>query len=183
MTTTSPNNTFIEDGILYLVPTLTSDVVGSSNIFDGYMYNLTGCTSTNITDCGVVSNLTSQTVINPVQSARITTRNSTHIQFGKVEIRAKLPKGDWMWPALWMLPVNDTYGPWPISGEIDIMEARGNDLSYPDQGRNFVRASLNWGPLTWINAVFKTYGWWTNRRVGYDQDFHVYSLEWTDKFL
>jgi hypothetical protein len=58
---------------------------------------------------------------------------------------------DWLWPAIWMLPVNDTYGmcpdlwswlrhqwecftgPWPMSGEIDIMESRGNDPSYPKQ--------------------------------------------------
>ena len=70
--------------------------------------------------CGAVSNATSGTVINPVMSARITTKNSHHIQYGKVEIVAKLPRGDWLWPAIWMLPDNDTYGPWPLSGEIDV---------------------------------------------------------------
>ena len=38
-----------------------------------------------------------------------------------------------LWPAIWMLPVNNTYGPWPLSGEIDLMESRGNGRSYPDQ--------------------------------------------------
>ena len=183
MMTNSPNNSFIEDGILYLVPTLTSDVIGTSAIFDGYTFNISGCTAANSSGCGAVSNVTTRTVINPVQSARLTTVNSTSIQYGRVEIRAKNPAGDWLWPALWMLPLNNTYGPWPISGEIDIMESRGNDRSYAAQGRDFVRSSLNWGPLTWLNEVSKTFGWWNSRRRSYDQDFHVYALEWSDKFM
>lgn len=47
MTTNSPNNSFVEDGMLYIVPTLTSDVIGSDNIFNGYTYNISGCTNTN----------------------------------------------------------------------------------------------------------------------------------------
>ena len=68
-------------------------------------------------------------------SARISTRNYTNgaIKYGKVEVNAKLPTGDWLWPALWMLPVNDTYGPWPRSGEIDIMKSRGNGPEYQAQ--------------------------------------------------
>lgn len=45
-------------------------------------------------------------------------------------MRARLPRGDWLWPAIWMLPVRQDYGPWPMSGEIDIIESRGNDPSY-----------------------------------------------------
>jgi len=101
----------------------------------------------------------------------------------KVEVRAKLPRGDWLWPAIWMLPENNTYGPWPLSGEIDIMEARGNGPTYPAQGINYVRGSLNWGPLTWLNAVWKTYGWWSMRRSTYADDFHTYAVEWTEDFL
>ena len=66
-------------------------------------------------------------------SAPLTTKNSHHITYGKVEIRAKLPEGDWLWPALWMLPVDEAYGPWPMSGEIDIMESRGNGVDYKAQ--------------------------------------------------
>ena len=89
------------------------------------------------------------------------------------------------------------------------MEARGNGPSYPRQyvifsnfhrlfslnyitdpsyflhhrGSNYVRGSLNWGPLTWLNAVSKTFGWWSLRRGGYDQDFHTYALEWDQNFM
>ena len=55
-----------------------------------------------------------------MQSARISTINSATIAFGKVEVRAKLPKGDWLWPAIWMLPKDNKYGAWPLSGEIDV---------------------------------------------------------------
>ena len=56
-----------------------------------------------------------------------------------------------------MLPENNTYGAWPASGEIDILEARGNGPTYPAQGSNFVRSSLNYGPLpTVLNQI---YGW------------------------
>ncbi|TDL23460.1 concanavalin A-like lectin/glucanase [Rickenella mellea] len=183
MTTASTNNSFVQDGILYITPTLTRDVIGSAAIFDGHTFNLTGCTNTNLTACGAVSNVTTRTVINPVQSARINTRNSTSIQYGRVEIRARMPRGDWLWPAIWMLPVDNSYGPWPLSGEMDIVEARGNGLDYPKQGTNYVRASLNWGPLSWLNEVSKTFGFWFDRRKGYDEEFHTYALEWTSDFV
>lgn len=53
-------------------------------------------------------------------SARISTKNSVTMAFGKVEVRAKLPRGDWLWPAIWMLPKDSVYGDWPLSGEIDV---------------------------------------------------------------
>jgi hypothetical protein len=120
LTTNSQNNSFVKDGKLYIMPTLTSDVIGRSAIFDGFTYNLTDCTGANYTSCGVVSNQTTNTVINPVMSARLTTKKSHSIRFGRVEIRAKLPRGDWLWPALWMLPRDNVYGEWPMSGEIDV---------------------------------------------------------------
>jgi len=88
-----------------------------------------------------------------------------------------------MWPAIWMLPVDNKYGPWPASGEIDIMESRGNGPQYIKQGSNYVRGSLNWGPTMLLNAVAKTTGWWKLRRGTYDQDFHTYTLEWTEDFV
>ncbi|KAK0767477.1 Beta-1,3-glucan-binding protein, partial [Friedmanniomyces endolithicus] len=57
-----------------------------------------------------------------------------------------MPAGDWLWPAIWMLPVNSTYGPWPASGEIDIVESRGNNHTYPQGGNNIVSSTLHWGP-------------------------------------
>jgi hypothetical protein len=93
MTTASSNNSFIRNGELYILPTLTSDVIGREGILDGHTFNLTGCTNTNLTACGAVSNATSGTVINPVMSARISTKGKRSIRYGRVEVRAKLPRG------------------------------------------------------------------------------------------
>ena len=45
--------------------------------------------------------------------------------YGRFEVRAKLPVGQGVWPAIWMLPQDEAYGGWAASGEIDILEARG----------------------------------------------------------
>ncbi|MGB1451152.1 MAG: glycoside hydrolase family 16 protein, partial [Marinirhabdus sp.] len=59
------------------------------------------------------------------QSGRITTKNKVEFTYGTIEIRAKLPKGNGLWPALWMLGSNIGTLGWPACGEIDIMEYVG----------------------------------------------------------
>jgi hypothetical protein len=51
--------------------------------------------------CVAVSNATLGTIINPVRSARLTTAGRKSITYGRVEVVAKLPAGDWLWPAIW----------------------------------------------------------------------------------
>ena len=89
--------------------------------------------------------------INPIQSARIRTAESFSFRYGRIEVRAALPKGKWLWPAIWMLPKYEVYGPWPASGEIDIMESRGNPEGYSNAkgqplGCNTVGSTVHWGP-------------------------------------
>ncbi|OBZ77191.1 Beta-1,3-glucan-binding protein [Grifola frondosa] len=181
MTTDSSDNLFVQDGELYIMPTLTSDTLGRAAILDGGSYSLSGCTSTNKTACSATSSNATGATIQPVMSARISTINSFNITFGKVEVRAKLPRGDWLWPAIWMLPTNNTYGAWPLSGEIDIMEARGNGPAYPAQGVNFVRASLNYGVLQTLQTHL--FGWWSQKQSSYDRAFHIYAVEWTPDWM
>ncbi|KAM6494910.1 glycoside hydrolase family 16 protein [Amanita muscaria] len=179
MTTTSDTNLFLRNSQLYIYPTLTSDTV--TNVLNGGNYTLSGCSTKNHTACTAVSNAAKGSVINPVMSARINTKGKKSIRYGKVEFRAKLPRGDWLWPAVWMLPEQETYGAWPASGEIDVVEARGNGPAYTAQGSNFVRSSLNYGPLpTLLNQI---YGWYSMKRSSFDQAFHVYSLEWDQDFM
>ncbi|KAJ7678775.1 concanavalin A-like lectin/glucanase domain-containing protein [Mycena rosella] len=197
MTTASDANSFVRDGKLYLFPTLTSDVIPMEEILNGTVYNLTDCTYNMTTGprstplnlpaylaaCSAVSNATQGQILPPVMSARISTRRSASLKFGRVEVVAKLPTGDWLWPAIWMLPVGEAYGGWPLSGEIDIMESRGNGPSYPNRGANYVQSSLNWGPATFLDAVAKTHGWRMERRGQYDDAFHMYALEWSEDFI
>lgn len=58
-------------------------------------------------------------------SARLVTRGKAAWKYGRMEIRAKLPRGRGVWPAIWMLPQSWAHGGWPRSGEIDIMEHVG----------------------------------------------------------
>jgi len=212
MTTDTDDTAYVQDGQLYITPRLTSDLIGEDAVLDGHIFNATGCTY-NTTGggtytsqtlihpqdallaedtfdaeayqraCSAVSNVTSGLVINPVRSARLTTRYSASMRYGRVEVRAKIPSGDWLWPAIWMLPTDNVYGRWPLSGEIDIMESRGNGPEYAGQGTNHVRGSLHWGPSPALNAVWRTTGWWALRRGAYARAFHTYALEWDEEFI
>lgn len=152
-TTADEDNSYVVDNMLVIMPTLTDQVLSEDQVNNGYALNLTAegsCTSTDWHQCVAISNSTAQTVINPVRSARLTTKMSRSIKYGKVEVVAKLPKGDWLWPAIWMMPVNDTYGQWPASGEIDIVESRGNPINYPLGGVDTFSSTLHWGNLSYI---------------------------------
>ena len=60
---------------------------------------------------------------NDYTSARMTTQYKGDFKYGRIEMRAKLPRGQGTWPAFWMMPTDSVYGGWPKSGEVDIMEA------------------------------------------------------------
>jgi beta-glucanase (GH16 family) len=60
-------------------------------------------------------------------SARMRTAGKGDWKYGRFEVRAKVPYGQGLWPAIWMLPTDWVYGGWPASGEIDIMELLGQD--------------------------------------------------------
>ena len=101
-------------------------------------------------------------------SARLITKSKGDWLYGKVDVRAKLPDGRGMWPAIWMLPTDWEYGNWPASGEIDIMENVGFDprvivFSSHTQLYNHVQGTQKSARTTIPDC--------------YTQ-FHNYSLEW-----
>lgn len=143
------------------------------------------CTSDYWKDCVAGTNITNGTVLPPVRSARLTTKKGASIKYGRVEVNAKLPQGDWLWPAIWMLPTDSVYGDWPRSGEIDILESRGNNYTYNTNGggNDYAIGTLHWGPDTDNDA----YSLSSKRKQAlhsqYGDDFHVYGVEWTEKYL
>lgn len=70
-------------------------------------------------------------------SGRINTKGKKEFVFGRLDVRAKLPKGQGLWPAIWMLGANDSQVSWPACGEIDIMELRGNAPSVNNSTMHF----------------------------------------------
>ncbi|MBX0292057.1 family 16 glycosylhydrolase [Hymenobacter sp. HSC-4F20] len=103
----------------------------------------------------------------PYTSSRMKTQGLKDFKFGKIEARMKLPLGQGLWPAFWMLGSNINTVSWPACGEIDVMEH--------------------------INAENKVYGtvhWDSNGHAEYGgniittpQDYHVYSIEWEPTYI
>lgn len=105
-TTSDPTNSFVDSDGLHIKPTLTNMTTSINNemILNGYNLNLTKdgtCTSTEDIQCAVKSNSSVGSIIPPVRSARMTTKGKKTIRYGRIEVVAKLPKGDWLWPAIW----------------------------------------------------------------------------------
>lgn len=99
---------------------------------------------------------------NGYTSARITTKGKHEFQYGKIEARIKIPAGQGLWPAFWMLGANIDQVDWPSCGEIDIMEHINAD-------------SVFYGTLHWVNNEKVSAGNHINAAPG---DFHVYGIEW-----
>jgi len=104
-------------------------------------------------------------------SARIDTRDRFSFRYGKLVVRAKLPIGQGLWPAIWLMPQDQAYGPWPASGEIDIMEARGR---LPRE----VSGALHYGK-DWDHKVTDDYSY-SLPDEGTIGEFHDYALEWEE---
>jgi beta-glucanase (GH16 family) len=102
-------------------------------------------------------------------SARLVTKGLFGKTYGRFEFRAKLPTGTGLWPALWLLPVDEVYGGWAASGEIDVMEARGQEPSK-------VLGTIHFGSR-WPNNDHSGAEYVFPDKGGIN-DFHVYALEW-----
>jgi len=149
---------------------------GTAQMWGGSPADL--CTSNSFWGCERNA-AASGNVINPVQSARLRSVNSFAFQYGRVEVRAKLPKGDWLWPAIWMLPKYNEYGNWPASGEIDIVESRGNDPSCAVGGSDSFGSTFHFGP-NWDQDVWDTTHGEYKHKESLGDDFHTYGLIWTE---
>lgn len=100
-------------------------------------------------------------------SARLNTRYKGDWLYGRFEVRAKSPRGQGLWPAAWMLPTDFDYGGWAASGEIDILEIRGDNT-------NEVLFSLHYGG-PWPQNTYTT---GSIQTPDVADDFHTYAIEW-----
>ncbi|WP_332737115.1 glycoside hydrolase family 16 protein [Flavihumibacter sp.] len=101
-------------------------------------------------------------------SARMITKNKGDWKYGRIEVRARLPKGLGTWPAIWMLPTDWKYGDWPASGEIDIMEFVGY---MPDS----VFFSVHTKSYNHSIGTQKTKGIFLSDT---HENFHIYAIDW-----
>ena len=106
-------------------------------------------------------------------SARIKTQGKFSQAYGRFEARIKTPYGPGIWPAFWLLGDNvDTDG-WPLCGEIDIMELKGQEPS-------IINGTVHGPGYSAGSAITKSYGLVTGR---FDTDFHIFAVEWGPNFI
>ncbi|XP_056629844.1 uncharacterized protein LOC130440605 [Diorhabda sublineata] len=187
--TNNRSNSYVENGYLNIRPTLVADEFGNDFLYSGTL-DINGgspadqCTNPQWYGCSRTGTPTN--IVNPIKSARMRTIDSFAFKYGKVEVRAKIPAGDWLWPAIWLLPRWNQYSGWPSSGEIDIMESRGNKKLVNTNGVNIgvqqVGSTLHWGPNYNYNKYSLTH-YEKNLATGFDVDFHRYQLEWTTEYI
>lgn len=100
-------------------------------------------------------------------SARLRTLGKLDFRYGRVEARIKVPAGQGLWPAFWMLPSNSPYGTWASSGEIDIMEV----VNLADSVHGTIHFGNQWpGQVQNGGSRFLAAGW--------AADFHTYAVDW-----
>lgn len=103
-------------------------------------------------------------------SARMITKGKRTFQYGRIDIRAKLPRGQGIWPALWMLGSNIDNVGWPACGEIDIMEYLGHQTST-------VHGTAHWGAQGSTSSQSSSSRYDLTSGNFYDK-FHVFSIIW-----
>lgn len=107
-------------------------------------------------------------------SARILTKGKFQQKYGRFEARIKLPWGQGLWPAFWMLgDDNDGAEIWPNIGEIDIMENRGQEPT-------LINGSVHGPGYSGAGAVTKAYELENDR---FDTGFHVFGVEWDENYI
>lgn len=106
-------------------------------------------------------------------SARLLTKGKYAFTHGRVEARMKLPRGQGLWPAFWLLGANIDETSWPACGEIDIMEARG-------QLPNTTVGTLHGPGYSGANGLSAAYALPTGNL---SDDFHVFAIEWDPAYV
>ena len=101
-------------------------------------------------------------------SGKVTGQNKTDFQYGKVVVSAKVPEGQGLWPAIWMMPKDESYyGQWPKCGEIDIMESLGHDTT------------VSYSTIHYGEPHGEQQGTITKEGdESFSAKFHEYSVEW-----
>jgi len=106
-------------------------------------------------------------------SARLLTKGKFEQQYGRFEARMRLPWGQGLWPAFWMLGADIDTNPWPAAGEIDIMEFRG-------QNPSVVLGTVHGPGYSAGESVSKSY---TLKNGRFDTEFHVFGIEWGPEYV
>ncbi|XP_014241723.1 uncharacterized protein LOC106662269 isoform X1 [Cimex lectularius] len=165
-------NSYVEYGKFHVKPTLQDDEFIRKGKLELY-----GCTRVPSTlECE--RQAAAFNILPPVESARITTKYSFSFKYGKVNVRAKLPLGDWIIPEIWLEPKRKVYGPSYTSGRIRIAMARGNrNLQF--DGQEIGNSHLESGVLMGIGNNIRGRTITRQKSDGWYRNFHNYTVIWS----
>jgi beta-glucanase (GH16 family) len=107
-------------------------------------------------------------------SAKLTTQNLFSMRFGRIELKAKMPKGQGLLPAIWMLGDNKDQIDWPGCGEIDIVEVVGNDPSKLYSTVHYTNDENNYGESQRDYVLSSG---------DFSDSYHIFTLDWTPESL
>ncbi|XP_055383696.1 uncharacterized protein LOC129613590 [Condylostylus longicornis] len=181
-------NLYVKDGILYILPKLLTEVSGydDESIQTGTLNLGINCTGTVDRSLECKREAFAFRILPPIVSARITTKNKFTFKYGTIEIRAKLPKGDWLFPQLFLEPGQNLYGiSGYSSGQIRLAFIRGNEILETKEGRQIDGYRLFGGVVLdqgenfrelWMKDILK-------KRNHFGDDYHIYKTVWTDEFI
>lgn len=116
--------------------------------------------------------LTARRSVAGYSSARLVTKGNVEVCYGKIEVRARLPHGAGVWPAVWALGVDIDDRPWPACGEIDIVEHLGSE---PRRAFGTIHGPGYAGALGHSGSV------WVDEDLA--GEFHLFAVEWTEGLL
>ncbi|XP_055629565.1 beta-1,3-glucan-binding protein [Toxorhynchites rutilus septentrionalis] len=177
----SPENSYVAGGHLFIVPTLLNmdPTFNDERIRTGELI-LQGCTSptNNEHECRRQAALSS--ILPPVVSAKLNTKSSFRFQYGRVEIRAKLPKGDWIFPHMLLQPAENYYGYADIgSGMLVVAHLLSNEELISREGIQIDGHRLRGGAIITNRAKLREAFLKANVLDEHFSDgFHVYGLTW-----
>nr|XP_023017872.1 beta-1,3-glucan-binding protein-like isoform X1 [Leptinotarsa decemlineata] len=165
----TPETLQVTDGVVRIKPLLSEDVFGHDFVHskNGFKF---GENCTDVAGSPGCSREYDGFLLPPVVSAQITTKQKFAFKYGKIEIRAKLPKGDWIYPELYLTPLSEIYGSNLQSGQIRVAFVAGN------LNENHI---LHGGITLGATPAARAYGdRTTERRSHWSDDFHTFTVNW-----
>ncbi|XP_053674668.1 beta-1,3-glucan-binding protein [Anopheles nili] len=175
-------NSYIAAGRLIIVPTLvTADGVYTDERIRTGELVLSGCKSPTANPYECQRQAARSTILPPVVSAKLNTKNYFRFRYGRVEIRAKLPKGDWIFPQLYLQPYENFYGFADYaSGQMWIAHVLANRQLMAADGKQLDGRRLRGGVLITNTEPVRSEFLRSNVNDDHFGDqFHVYGLVWT----
>ncbi|XP_030376292.1 gram-negative bacteria-binding protein 2-like [Scaptodrosophila lebanonensis] len=165
-------NSYVREGQLHIVPTIATEVTeGSFKLGDR-------CTAIDSPEqeCSI-SQGSFYTIKPPVYSAQLHTRNSFSFKYGKIIVRAKLPKGDWLFPYIMLQPIS-THAESHYAKQLRIAYARGNAHLRSIQQEDISGNHLYGGMIVWHHGRAVQFLKERLSNVHYGDDFHNYTMIW-----